>query len=127
MLFPDMEVTQPEYVSVAVPVPLRRLFTYTVPAGLRGRVQFGARVAVPFGKRKLAGYVVGAADAPSAGVKLRPLADVLDAQPVFAPELLSFLVAAAEYYMHPLGEVLRAAAPALESRSVSQLRAAGFL
>ncbi|HEX7478367.1 MAG TPA: primosomal protein N' [Polyangiales bacterium] len=115
------------YVEVAVPVPLRRLFTYAVPAGLRGRVPAGTRVAVPFGKRKLAGFVVREIESPPAGTRIKALASVLDEQPVFPAELFAFLVSAADYYLHPLGEVLRAAAPALATESVSALRDDGFL
>ena len=41
---------------------------------------------------------------------------LLESEPVFTPELLRFLEQAAKYYMHPLGEVLRAAAPALPDK-----------
>ncbi|MET0384783.1 MAG: primosomal protein N' [Polyangiales bacterium] len=114
-------------VNVAVPVPLRRLFTYGVPAALDAQVSLGSRVAVPFGKRKVAGYVVAEVATPDPGVQPKPIAAVLDDQPVFEPELLAFLISSADYYMHPLGEVLRAAAPALETRSLSDLRKQGFL
>ena len=54
------------YVDVAVPVPLRRTFTYRVPEALRAGLGAGSRVAVPFGARKLAGFVLGAiAQAPA--------------------------------------------------------------
>jgi len=114
-------------VQVAVPVPLRRIFTYSVPAGLVDQIALGARVAVPFGKRKLAAYVVADDVKPDADMKVRPIAAVLDREPLFPEELFTFLLSAADYYMHPLGEVLRVAAPALSTRSVAQLRAAGFL
>lgn len=115
------------HVQVAVPVPLRRLFTYAVPKALAAQVSLGVRVAVPFGNRKLAAYVVADEVAPDAAMKVRPIAAVLDSEPLFPPELFTFLLAAADYYMHPLGEVLRVAAPAVSSRSVAQLRASGFL
>ena len=121
------EPTPTRCVNVAIPVPLRRVFTYSVPDALSAGLQLGSRVAVPFGKRKVAGYVVAEAPLPDAPVRVRPVAAVLDARPVFEPELLSFLIAASEYYMHPLGEVLRVAAPALETRSLSKLRKQGFL
>ena len=132
----DHELTLPGFaapervercVQVAVPVPLRRIFTYSVPAGLVSQVALGVRVAVPFGKRKLAAYVVADDVKPDAEMKLRPIAAVLDSEPLFPEELFTFLLSAADYYMHPLGEVLRVAAPALSTRSVAQLRAAGFL
>jgi len=121
------ETVRQRCVNVAIPVPLRRLFTYAVPEPLDASVVPGARVAVPFGRRKATGYVVGDAAAPDASVQLKSVAAVLDPRPVFGPELLGFLMSAADYYMHPLGEVLRAAAPALETRSLAQLRQQGFL
>ncbi|MEY4578001.1 MAG: hypothetical protein RL701_2704, partial [Pseudomonadota bacterium] len=132
LLTDEREVPKPpradaRCVNVAIPVPLRRLFTYAVPEALAERVVLGARVAVPFGKRKVAGIVVADVPRPDAAISVKAIAGVLDTQPVFAPELLSFLISAADYYMHPLGEVLRAAAPALETRSLSELRDQGFL
>ncbi|HEY2735122.1 MAG TPA: hypothetical protein VGI70_14095, partial [Polyangiales bacterium] len=115
------------FVHVAVPVPLRRLFTYRVPDALSGQIEPGARVAVPFGHRKLAGFVVSDATAPEELARIKPLAGVLDSRPLFGAELLAFLVSAADYYLHPLGEVMRAAAPALQTHSISALRDDGFL
>ncbi|MEC8747707.1 MAG: hypothetical protein VXX73_05315, partial [Pseudomonadota bacterium] len=42
------------FIQVAVPVPLRQLFTYTHDNALSA----GVRVVVPFGPRKLVGVVV---------------------------------------------------------------------
>ena len=109
-------------------MPLRRVFTYGVPDGLRGSLQCGSRVAVSFNRRKLAGVVVSGRDELPDGVKRAlKVAGLLESEPVFTPELLRFLEQAAKYYMHPLGEVLRAAAPALPSGAMKRLRAEGFL
>lgn len=116
------------YVEVALPVPLRKVFTYDVPSGLKGALQPGSRVAVTFSRRKLAGFVVGGRDDLPEGVaRALPVAGLLESEPVFTPELLRFLEQAAKYYMHPLGEVLRAAAPALPAGAMRRLRADGFL
>jgi primosomal protein N' (replication factor Y) len=120
-------VTPGDYVSVAVPVPLRRAFTYRVPVTLRDRLEPGSRVAVPFGPRKLAAFVLGPAEMPASETRIRDVAGLLDPAPVLTAELLSFLEQAADYYMHPLGEVLRAAAPALPSEALRALRDEGFL
>jgi primosomal protein N' (replication factor Y) len=114
-------------VEVAVPLPLRRSFSYRVPDALRGRLAPGSRVAVPFGPRKLPAIVLGAAPEPPAGTRLKDVAGLLDAQPLFSAELLAFLKEAADYYLHPLGEVLRAAAPALPTEALRVLRQHGFL
>ncbi len=116
------------YVEVALPVPLRKVFTYDVPPPLRGMLRPGSRIAVSFSRRKLAGFVVAGRDDLPEGVKRAlPVAGLLEPEPVFTPELLGFLEQAAKYYMHPLGEVLRAAAPALPTGAMRRLRADGFL
>lgn len=115
------------YVEVAVPVPVRHPFTYSVPEALRGRVVPGTRVAVPFGPRKLAGFVVALSDTPPAQGRTRPIAGLLEREPVLTAEVLEFLRFASEYYMHPLGDVLRAAAPAVPTEALRALRKQGFL
>ncbi len=122
------ESIESHYVEVALPVPLRKLFTYDVPSQLRGTLKAGSRVAVSFSRRKLAGFVVsGRDDLPDGVARALPVAGLLESEPVFTPELLRFLDQAAKYYMHPLGEVLRAAAPALPSGAMRRLRKDGFL
>ncbi|MCB9661039.1 MAG: primosomal protein N' [Sandaracinaceae bacterium] len=116
------------YVDVALPVPLRRTFTYAVPPALRGRVLPGTRVAVPFARRKAVGIVLARREAPPEGVaRIMRVAGLLEDEPLFPAELLAFLDEAARYYMHPVGEVLRAAAPALPRGALARLRKEGFL
>jgi len=125
---PESESIFSPYVEVALPVPLRKLFTYEVPSALRGALRPGNRVAVPFSRRKLAGFVVGGRqDLPDGVTRALAIAGLLEPEPVFTLELLRFLDQAAKYYMHPLGEVLRAAAPALPAGAMRRLRAEGFL
>ncbi len=115
------------YVEVALPVPLRRRFTYRLADGAP-ELELGARVAVPFHGRKLVGFVIGQASEPPAGVhKIKTVAGALEAEPIFVPELLRFLLEAADYYLHPIGEVLRAAAPAMPTEALRALRKDGFL
>ncbi|MGB5682109.1 MAG: primosomal protein N' [Polyangiales bacterium] len=116
------------YVEVALPVPLRRVFTYGVSDSFRGSLRRGSRVAVSFNRRKLVGVVVSGRENLPEGVKRAvDVAGLLESEPVFTPELLRFLEQAAKYYMHPIGEVLRAAAPALPAGAMKRLRADGFL
>ncbi len=112
----------PGYVEVAVPVPLRRTFTYAVQAGAPAP-EPGSRHAVPFGPRHLPGIVLGPAEPPpEIAAKTRPLGPALDEIPLFPQELLDFLRAAAHYYFHPLGEVLETAAPPLSHAARRLLR-----
>lgn len=114
------------FVDVAIPVPLRRTFTYRVPEGLS--LAPGHRVAVPFHRRKVAGFVLGTrTDAPDGVQRVLSVAGLLEDEPVFPADLLTFLGEAARYYLHPIGEVLRAAAPALPKGAMQRLRDGGFL
>ncbi len=124
---PALPPSASRYVEVAVPVPLRKLFTYALPPALVSRVSPGVRVAVPFGGRKLAGFVVREIEAPPVATRIKALASVLDERAIFPPELFEFLVSAADYYLHPLGDVLRSAAPPLATKALSELRDTGFL
>ncbi len=97
--------------AVAVPVPLASPLTYTVPPGLRPLVQKGIRVRVPVGKRRLIGVVVDLPLQGPEGVRLRDLEAIVDAEPLLPPDLLDLAGFAAQYYLAPLGEVLRAILP----------------
>ncbi|MCA9580737.1 MAG: hypothetical protein KC416_03015, partial [Myxococcales bacterium] len=106
---PLTEGKEPLYAEVAIPVPLRRTFTYRIDPSMEGVVP-GARVAVPFARRKVIGVVTAVTSVRPEGVsRVLRVAGTLDPEPVFPEEVLAFLRRAAEYYFHPVGEVLRAA------------------
>ncbi|HET9018535.1 MAG TPA: hypothetical protein VFN46_03055, partial [Acetobacteraceae bacterium] len=98
-------------IRVALPTPLRRLFDYRVaPDG--EAIEPGMRVRVPFGRRTLIGIALEPATAselPEARIK--PVLARLDPQPIFDPATLALLRWAADYYHHPIGEVLATALP----------------
>jgi len=99
---------------VALDTPLKRLFDYLPPAGglFSGPVEPGMRVRVPFGRQKLVGIVMEAASSTDiAEDRLKPILDVLDTRPVLDASALALLRWAAEYYHHPMGEVLSTALP----------------
>ncbi|MCA1582492.1 MAG: primosomal protein N' [Acidobacteria bacterium] len=96
-------------VSVALPLPLRREFSYLVPPGLPPPAP-GSRVRVPFGERALTGVVVSASGPPATG--MREILEVLDADPVCPPDLLALARRTAQRFFASTGEVLRSALPA---------------
>jgi primosomal protein N' (replication factor Y) len=101
------------YAEVAVPVPVEGRFTYAIPDHLAGSLAIGHRVLVPFGTRKMTGFVLGRTDvAPElASDKVKSILECLDPEPLIPGDVLSLATFASEYYMAPIGEVLKAALP----------------
>src|SRR6267154_5599968 len=101
----------PPFCNVALPVPLRMTFTYAVPETLRGTVQPGSRVLVPFRKKTIVGVVVEWAESAPQGTKIREITRVLDFIPALTPKLIELGHWIAGYYLAPAGEVFRAMLP----------------
>ncbi|HVR40261.1 MAG TPA: primosomal protein N', partial [Thermoanaerobaculia bacterium] len=103
-----------EYAEIALPVAVHGNFTYSIPPDLRDGVRLGTRVEVPLGPKLTTGFVVGLTDQPPvAASKLKPIRSVLDDdEPALIPEIIDLCRWAAEYYIAPLGEMLRTALPA---------------
>jgi len=102
-----------EIVEIAIPVGIRKTFSYSVPVEFRGRIAEGMRVLVPFGRKILTGYVVGFPESAPAEVKrLRAVRELLDAEPAIPAGLVKTALWVARYYFAPPGEVFRALFPA---------------
>ncbi len=99
------------YCEVALPVPLRKTFTYAVPPVLDGSVVAGSRVVVPFRNRALVGVALARTEAEPAAEKIREIVEVLDPLPALTPRLLELGRWMAGYYVAPVGEVFRAMLP----------------
>jgi primosomal protein N' (replication factor Y) len=99
---------------VALDTPLKRLFDYLPPAEalFPAPLEPGMRVRVPFGRQRLVGIVMEAADSSEVPQeRLKPILEVLDSRPVLDASAMALLRWAAEYYHHPIGEVLSTALP----------------
>lgn len=101
------------FVQVAIPVPMRQLFTYIIPETIQIDVlEPGHRVLVPFGHRQVIGVVIKiSATCEFDEQKLKPIVTVINDNYPFPASLLSFLQRCANYYHHPIGDVLQQALP----------------
>lgn len=113
------------FADIAIPVAIDKTFTYLIPPELRQAARIGVRTVVPFGRKYANGLIVGLP--PSSSVpSLKPIKDILDATPVVSEELLRLCRWIADYYVTPLGEVLKAALPyGFASTSKRLVRATG--
>lgn len=101
------------FAEVIVDVPVHavdRVFHYSVPEELLPRVTVGSRVLVPFGGRRVDGYVVGFASS-SPVARVRPLLAVRGESPYFSPEGLQLARWLAERYLALEVDALRCLAP----------------
>lgn len=98
--------------QVFVNVPVKSIakpYTYRVPDTL-AQVGAGWRVLVPFGGRKVEGFVVSVAEksaAELAGIKLKDILACVDEEAWFTPVLLEAARWLADFYLCSLAEIMR--------------------
>ncbi len=96
--------------QVAVPLPVKDPFTYSIPEEFSERAVPGVRVRVPFKNRDLIGYIVSCDSLPP-GRELKPILEVLDEKPVIHQSLLNLTEWMARYYGSSWGEAIENALP----------------
>src|SRR5690554_4747592 len=88
-----------------------RIFHYMIPAELEG-LRPGSLVRVPFGRRRVAGYVIGLTEQADVPVQqLRPIEALLEPEPVLPGDLLALARWMSEYYLCRLVQALRVMVP----------------
>lgn len=95
-------------VRVALPLPLWQTFTYRIEGPPPPP---GTRVLVPFRREARVGWVVEEGEEGDAG-EIRSVLDRLEAVPAIPPDLWKLARWMSDYYLSPLGLVLRAVLPA---------------
>src|SRR5437762_12038999 len=97
----------PDFCDVALPVPLDMTFTYRVNGHMP---VVGGRVLVPFRTSRLSGVVTALHDRPPS-VEAKTVDSVLDAEPLIDAPLMQLAEWISNYYIAPIGEVLRSMLP----------------
>ena len=98
------------YAQIALPLPVRRLFTYQIPTDLMGKIKLGQNVLVPLEKRFAFGFVVEIISLTK--IKgLKEIIDVLDPKPLFSEKILELTRHISRYYFCSWGEALKATLP----------------
>lgn len=102
----------PKFAEIALPLPLFQNFTYAVEDGLANPVEVGSRVVVPLRSGKEVGVCVGITDVSPLKRKPKAVLESPDESPAVGSSLLELCKWMAEYYVVPLGVVLRTVLPA---------------
>jgi len=116
------DALKPRYVQVIVDIPaqeVNRAFQYLVPDTLRGKIEIGSAVIVPFHHTRRVGYVVGFSSEPQVP-KISSLAGTVDENPFFDEEMVSLCSWIGSYYFSTTGESLRLAFPPGRGRRLYQ-------
>lgn len=105
MLIPMVRIAR-----VVVDLALDREFDYLVPDELAGEARLGSRVLVPFGHRRVHGYIVGFADSSSIE-NLKPIERIVGRKPLVEERILELARWIADYYMAPLEKAVQTVLP----------------
>ncbi len=103
----------PQYADVILPLPLQGSFTYALPQECEAQPQVGCRVVVPFGSKKIYTAIVVRLHDETPPYPTKPVSQVLDEKPVVLPEQMRLWQWISDYYLCPLGDVFKAAIPAV--------------
>jgi len=119
------EESIPQFAQVAIPVHLRKLFTYRLPPSMQHSARVGSRVMVQLGTKPVAGYIVALLPGLRIGTSLveseiKNVQELLDIEPPITPDVLELTRWVADYYAAAWGEVLRATLPAGVNATVEQ-------
>ncbi|WP_282133739.1 replication restart helicase PriA [Cellulophaga baltica] len=102
----------PYFINVILPIPLEKLFTYSISEAEAAFLQPGMRVAVPFGKSKIyTALVYEVHQNPPVIYEAKEIHQILDEAPLVTVIQLKHWFWIADYYMCSVGEVFRSAVP----------------
>ena len=102
-----------KYADVILPIA-GEAYTFSVGAELEDILAPGCAVSVQFGARKIVGGIVRRVhDETPPYKKIKPVLSLLFPEPIVSPEQMKLWEWMAEYYMCSVGEVMRAAMPAM--------------
>ena len=95
-------------IFINIPVKsIAKAYTYRVPDSL-AFLKAGWRVCIPFGGRKVEGFVTEVADRETlAGTELKDIISAVDEEAWFSPLMMSVAAWLADFYLCSLGEAMR--------------------
>ncbi|BBM87643.1 replication restart helicase PriA [Candidatus Uabimicrobium amorphum] len=108
------------YAQVALPLPLKQLFSYSIPEDCT--LETGMRVKVPFGRRTQIGVCIETvAQIENTKFRIKSIHEVIDTKPVIDCAMLELAKWMSQYYRCSLGEALETMVPSfLQQKSYSK-------
>ena len=107
-----MNTSENQIISVVFPLLLDEVYSYKVPSEWN-EIALGCRVAVPLRNKTEVGFVIEISSSPGGySGRLKQVISLIDSRSPFSNKMLKFLRWMSEYYLSPLGLVMKAALPA---------------
>ena len=101
-----------KYASMLLALPYEASYTYIIPERLSDEAVPGKRAIVPFGRRRMTGFIVSVSDIrPDGDFELKEIERLIDKEPVFNEELVSLARWMAAMYFSASGLCLSAMIP----------------
>lgn len=100
----------PLYAKVLLNLPIEGPFDYIIPDQFKEDAAPGKRVWVSFGPRRLIGVIIATTDTTTLK-KVKPISDLIDAEPILSKEMLQLTKKVSERYLCSWGEAINAAVP----------------
>ena len=95
------------YAELLLQLPYEASYSYIVPEGLEEEASFGKRAIVPFGRRRMTGFIISVSnDRPEGDYELKAIERVIDNEPVFDDNLLDIARWMRTMYFTPTGQSL---------------------
>jgi primosomal protein N' (replication factor Y) len=112
------------FAEVAVVLPVMSTYHYRVPPELHSDIAVGNQILVPFGRRRLTGYVLSVTSQAPTGMAtgVRDILQITSPEPYFTEAHLPFYRWLSSYYLAPAGEVINGVLP--RGTGISTRRAA---
>lgn len=100
------------FADVILPLPLRRLYTYSIPSSMFAQVKCGSRVVVPFGRKRFYTAIVSNIhNTKPLEYEVKDITEVLDSHPIIRSQQINLWNWISEYYLCSVGDVYKAALP----------------
>lgn len=113
------KASSPPIARVIVDVALDKEFDYKIPDDLRGRLEPGMQVKIPFGHRHTEGFVLGFRESSSFS-GLKAISGLVQEDALLSPSILKLAKWMADYYVAPIEQSIKTVLPgAVRKRGAS--------
>lgn len=110
-----------KFARVVLNLPVEGPFDYFIPPHLEDKIKVGQRVMVPFGPRRLVGYIVSVSNKSNIA-NVKPIQEIIELEPFISDEMLKLSRWLSDYYFCSWGEAIEVTVPGILRRGKTSVR-----